>query len=168
MEFEYKEVPEKDKLAVFELIDLVISSLDDPSCFIPYEDWEYERMFDKSYAYLHGAYVDGKLVGIAQLYVEEKMLTDARKMLKLYDCKLAELGGNLVDPKYRHYGITTTLIRLQIDLAKRLGFECVVAYTHPENKAMNRVLAKLGMKYIDHSIICDIYPRNCYLLTNSI
>ena len=142
----------------------MISSLDDPSCFIPYEDWEYERMFDKEYAYLHGAYIDDKLVGMAQLYVEEKMLKDAREQLKLYDCKMAEIGGNLVDPKYRHRGITTSLIRIQIDLAKQLGYKYVIAYTHPENRAMNGVLVQCGMKYIDNFVISGVYPRNCYLL----
>lgn len=166
MEITYKEVLEKDRKSVLGLIDLVIGSLTDPSYFIPYEDWEFERMFDKSYAYLHGAYVGDELVGIAQLYVEEKMLTDTRKHLGLYGYKLAELGGNLVNPKYRRCGITTSLIKIQIDLSKSLGYERVVAYAHPENSAMNSVLVNLGMKYIDSFVISGVYPRNCYLLIN--
>ena len=59
------------------------------------------------------------------------MLADVRKTLGLNDCKLVELGGNLVNPKYRKNGIINVLMKIQIDLSKRLGYERVVSYTHP-------------------------------------
>lgn len=163
----YKRVPEKDKEALFALIDSVIKSLPDPSCFIPYEDWEFERMFDQSYAFLYGAYANGKLVGIAQMYVEEKMLADVRKSLGLNDCKLAELGGNLVSSEYRGNGITTSLIKIQLDLAKSLGYEKVIAYTHPKNKEINRLMINIGMELVDSVIVGGFYPRNLYMITLS-
>ena len=50
MQVECKEVPAKDKFAVFALIELVTRLLPDSSWFIPYEEWELSQMFDHSYA----------------------------------------------------------------------------------------------------------------------
>ena len=75
MELTYKKIEKKDSKQLFELIDVVLKGLDNPEYFIPYEQWEYDSMFDeKNYAPLYGAYDGDKLVGMAQLYVSQEML----------------------------------------------------------------------------------------------
>lgn len=59
----YKKVEENDKEQVFNLIDIVLSGLENKDYFIPYEQWELDSMFDdKNYAPLYGAYDGDKLI----------------------------------------------------------------------------------------------------------
>ena len=77
MDLVYKKIEEKDKEQLFKLIDIVLKGLENQEYFIPYEEWEYDSMFDEeNYAPLYGAYDGDKLVGMAQLYVSQEMLAD--------------------------------------------------------------------------------------------
>ena len=59
---------------------MLFGGLENKEYFIPYEKWELESMFnEKDYAPLWGAYDGNKLVGMAQLYVSQKMLEDFKK-----------------------------------------------------------------------------------------
>lgn len=63
MNLEYKKIEEKDKKQLFNLIDTVLKGLENSEYFIPYEQWEFDSMFDeKNYAPLYGAYDKEKLV----------------------------------------------------------------------------------------------------------
>lgn len=63
MNLVYKKIEEKDKEQLFELINTVLSGLENQEYFIPYEQWELDSMFDdKNYAPLYGAYDEDKLV----------------------------------------------------------------------------------------------------------
>ena len=80
MQLIYKKIEEKDKGQLFSLIEEVLNNLEDSTYFIPYEQWELDSMFDeKNYAPLYGAYDVDKLVGMAQLYVSQEMLSDFKK-----------------------------------------------------------------------------------------
>ena len=118
----YKKIEEKDKEQLFSLIDVVLKGLPDQAHFIPYEQWEFDSMFDEvNYAPLYGAYDGEKLVGMAQLYVSQDMLADFKEEFGLTEFKVCELGGNLVLPEYRGNGITTKLQTMELELAKKLG-----------------------------------------------
>ena len=81
MNLVYKKIEEKDKGQLFKLIETVLGGLEDKEYFIPYEQWEYDSMFDeKNYAPLYGAYDGDKLAGMAQLYVSQEMLADFKKL----------------------------------------------------------------------------------------
>ncbi len=58
----YKEINKEDEKQLRDLIKIVLDGLENPQFFIPYEKWELEQIFDKSYAPLHGAYDGEKLV----------------------------------------------------------------------------------------------------------
>ena len=89
-------------------------------------------MFDDvNYAYLYGAYDGDKLVGMMQLYVSQDMVADLKKELELSECKVCELGGALVLPEYRGFGIAIKLGLLCVELAKELGFDHIIAAAHP-------------------------------------
>ena len=105
----YKEINKEDEKQLRDLIKIVLDGLENPQFFIPYEKWELEQIFDKSYAPLHGAYDGEKLVGMAQLYVKEDFLKEYKEILGLQSFRVCELGGNLVLSEYRGNGITTKL-----------------------------------------------------------
>lgn len=77
--------------------------------------------------HLYMAHMTAKnLYGMAQLYVSQDMLSDFKKEFGLENCKVCELGGNLVLPEYRGNGITTKLQTMELELAKKLEFDYII------------------------------------------
>ncbi len=162
----YKKVTEKDKDQLFSLIDIVLSGLENPEYFIPYEQWEYDSMFDsENYAPLYGAYDGDKLVGMAQLYVSQKMLAGFKKDFGLPSkTKVAELGGNLVLPEYRGLGITTKLQKIELNIAKKRGFDYIISMAHPDNVGSCKTLERVGLKFVNEQKVANGFLRNLYML----
>ena len=160
----FKAVPEEDKEQLLSLIDTVLGNLDDPSHFIPYEQWELDSMFDPNYAPLYGAYDEDKLVGMAQLYVSQEMLKDFKEDFGLTGSKICELGGNLVLPEYRGRGITTELQKMLLELAKGSDFDYIISMAHPDNIASWKTLEKVGLKYHDEAKVAGGFLRKLYML----
>ena len=165
IKLEFKKIEEKDKDQLFNLIDTVLGGLDDPSHFIPYEQWELDSMFDEvNYAPLYGAYHGKKLVGMAQLYVSQDMLADFKKNFGLpQSTRVAELGGNLVLPEYRGLGITTKLQSMELELAGQLGFDYVISMAHPDNIASCKTLQKIGLEYVGTQKVANGFLRELYI-----
>ena len=166
MKLEFKKITKDDKEQLFRLIDVVLNGLENPQYFIPYEQWEYDSMFDEeNYAPLYGAYDGDKLVGMAQLYVSQEMLADFKKDFGLpQDTKIAELGGNLVLPEYRGLGITTTLQKMEHEIAKKRGFDYLISMAHPDNVGSCKTLEKVGLKFIGEQKVANGFLRNLYML----
>ena len=164
MELVYKKIEKKDKDQLFELIDIVLKGLPDQSHFIPYEQWEFDSMFDEvNYAPLYGAYDNDKLVGMAQLYVSQDMLKDFKEEFGLSDYKVCELGGNLVLPEYRGMGITTKLQKMEVQLAKDLGFDYVISMAHPDNIGSCKTLEKVGLDFVKETTLSNGFLRKLYM-----
>ena len=164
MKLKYKKVQQKDKKQLFELIDTVLDGLENKEYFIPYEQWEMDSMFDeKNYAPLYGAYDGEKLVGMAQLYISQDMLADFKKEFGLEDYIVCELGGNLVLPEYRGNGITTTLQKIEIELALELGFDYVISMAHPDNIGSQKTLEKVGLNFIKETRLSNGFLRKLYM-----
>ena len=165
MELVYKKIEEKDKEQLFKLIDIVLRGLEDQEYFIPYEQWEMESMFDEvNYAPLYGAYDGDKLVGMAQLYVSQEMLADFKKEFELEDYTVCELGGNLVLPEYRGNGITTKLQIMELELAKKLGFDYIISMAHPNNVGSCKTLEKVGLNFVKETRLSNGFLRKLYML----
>ena len=140
---EYKKITEEYKEQLFALIDKVLSNIPD-NHFIPYEQWELDSMFDEvNYAPLYGAFDGDKLVGMAQLYVSQDMMPGFKKDFELEEYSVCELGGNLVLPEYRGNGITTTLQKMELEIAKIRGFDYIISMAHPDNIASCKTLEKV-------------------------
>ena len=164
MELTFKKIPESDKDQLFKLIDIVLGGLENPAYFIPYEQWELDSMFDEvNYAPLYGAYDGDKLVGMAQLYVSQDMLADFKKEFGLTEYKVCELGGNLVLPEYRGRGITTTLQKMEFNLAKELGFDYIISMAHPDNVSSCKTLEKVGLEYVKETTLSNGFLRKLYM-----
>lgn len=52
-ELEYKKIDKRDEQQVRELINIVLGGLEKKEYFIPYEEWELQKLFDESYAPLY-------------------------------------------------------------------------------------------------------------------
>ena len=160
----FKKVEEKDKEQLFKLIDIVLKGLPNQAHFIPYEQWELDSMFDDvNYAPLYGAYDGDKLVVMAQLYVSQDMLDDFKKEFNLTDYKVCELGGNLVLPEYRGMGITTKLQTMELELAKKLGFDYIISMAHPDNIASCKTLEKIGLEFVKETKLSNGFLRKLYM-----
>ena len=165
MELVYKKIEEKDKEQLFELIDIVLKGLENQEYFIPYEQWEFDSMFDEeNYAPLYGAYDGNKLVGMAQLYVSQEMLADFKKEFGLEEYGVCELGGNLVLPEYRGNGITTKLQKMELELARQRGFDYIISMAHPDNIGSCKTLEKVGLEFIRETRLSNGFLRKLYML----
>ena len=155
----YKEIPPQDEAQVRNLISKVLGELERPEFFIPYAEWELNSLFDKSYALLDGAYVGDKLVGMAQLYLQQEMLNEFKDVLGLREYKVCELGGNLVLKEYRGHGIMYHMIRKQLEDARRLQFDYVISMAHPDNAASLKSLKKLGLEFMKNATVSNGHER---------
>ncbi len=158
----YKKIPQSDEWQVRDLISKVLSGLERPEFFIPYADWELDSLFDENYALLDGAYINDKLVGMAQLYVKQEMLEEFKQAMDIADKKVAELGGNLILPEGRGQGIMFNMIQKQLADARKFGFDYVIAMAHPDNIASLKSLKKLGMEYVNTCTVANGYLRDTY------
>ena len=160
MELIYKKIEEKDKEQLFKLIDIVLEGLENQEYFIPYEQWEFDSMFDEeNYAPLYGAYDGDKLVGMAQLYVSQDMLADFKKEFGLEEYTVCELGGNLVLPEYRGNGITTKLQKMELELAKQREFDYIISMAHPDNIGSCKTLEKVGLNFVKETRLSNGFLR---------
>lgn len=161
----YKKVEEKDKEQLLKLIDIVLGGLENQEYFIPYEQWEIDNIFDeKNYAPLYGAYDGDKLVGMAQLYVSQDMLRDFKEEFELENYTVCELGGILVLPEYRGNGITTKLQTMELELARKLGFDYIISMAHPDNVGSQKTLERVGLKFSKETRLSNGFLRKLYML----
>ena len=161
-ELVYKEISQSDEEQVRKLINIVLWELERKEFFIPYEEWELKKLFDKDYAPLHGCYDGDKLVGMAQLYVDQKMLKEFKEVLGIEEYKVCELGGDLVLPEYRGKGIMGKLIKMQYELAKKLDFDYIISMAHPDNIGSNKALKRVGLEYIKTDTVANGHLRDIY------
>lgn len=161
---EFKKITQEHKEQLFDLIDKVLSNIPEGH-FIPYEQWELDSVFDEeNYAPLYGAFDGDKLVGMAQLYVSQDMMSGFKKDFNLENYTVCELGGNLVLPEYRGRGITTTLQKMELEIAKQRGFDYIISMAHPDNVASCKTLEKVGLKFYKTMSVANGFLRNLYML----
>lgn len=110
-----------------------------------------------------GCYDGDRLVGMAQLYVDQNMLKEFKEVLDIANDKVCELGGNLVLSEYRGRGITTVLQTILYYLAKELKFDYIMSMAHPDNKSSLRTLEKVGLKYVKQATVANGHLRDVYL-----
>lgn len=101
---------------------------------------------------------------MAQLYVSQDMLQDFKKEFELEDYTVCELGGNLVLPEYRGNGITTKLQTMELELAKKLGFDYIISMAHPDNVGSCKTLERVGLKCVKETRLSNGFLRKLYML----
>ena len=101
---------------------------------------------------------------MAQLYISQDMLSDFKKEFGLEQYNVCELGGNLVLPEYRGRGITTELQTIELELAKKLGFDYIISMAHPDNISSQKTLEKVGLKFVKETKLNNGFLRKLYML----
>ena len=159
----YKKICKKDENQLRELINIVLRDIERPEFFIPFTEIEIANMFDKSKTVVYGAYDNEKLIGTAQIYLDQEYVKDMKKMLSIENVKALELGGYLVLSNYRNQGIMKNLQNKLITEAKAKNFKYVIITAHPDNKPSNSVIKNLRAKLVKTTSL-EGYLRNIYLL----
>ena len=160
---QYRRIDIDNKENLIELIKIVLNHLERKEFFIPFTDEEIEAMFDSEKTIIYGAFENDKLVGTAQLYLQESYVENIKELIDLKDNKVVELGGYLVLPEYRNKGIMKALESILIDKAKEKGYEYIVITIHPDNIPSNKVAKSTGAKIVKTTNLGN-YLRNIYLL----
>jgi len=92
------------------------------------------------------------------------MLADFKKEFSLEEYTVCELGGNLVLPEYRGNGITTTLQKIELELAKQRGFDYIISMAHPDNIGSCKTLEKVGLEFVRETRLSNGFLRKLYML----
>jgi len=103
------------------------------------------------------------LFGMAQLYVSQDMLDDFKKEFGLENYMVCELGGNLVLPEYRGNGITTTLQKMEMEIAKNLDFDYIISMAHPDNIGSCITLERVGLDFVKETRLSNGFLRKLYM-----
>lgn len=159
----YREIRVDEKPQLKELIDTVLENLERKEFFIPFTEQDLEDMFNKNKVITYGAYDEEKLVGTAQLFLDELYTTEIKEILNINSNKIAEFGGYLVLEEYRNKGIMKNLEKMLISKLKEMEFEYAVITVHPDNIASNKVTEYIGAKIVKTANLGG-YLRNIYLL----
>lgn len=130
---------------------------------MPFTEEELEDMFNRNKIITYGACDKEKLVGTAQLYLDESYTAEIKEILNMNNNKIAEFGGYLVLEEYRNKGIVKHLEDILISKLKEMDYEYAVITVHPDNIASNKAKEYTGAKIIKTTNLGD-YLRNIYLL----
>lgn len=98
----YREIRVEEKQQLKELIDTVLENLERKEFFMPFTEEELEDMFNGDKIITYGAWDEEKLVGTAQLYLDESYTAEIKEILNMNNNKMAEFGGYLVLEQYRN------------------------------------------------------------------
>ena len=101
---------------------------------------------------------------MAQLYISQNMLADFKKEFGLENYTVCELGGNLILPEYRGNGITTNLQKIELELARKLGFDYIISMAHQNNIGSCKTLEKVGLKFVKETRLSNGFLRKLYML----
>ena len=77
----YREIKIDEKIQLQELMDIVLKNLERKEFFMPFTEEELEDMFNRNKIITYGAWDEEKLVGTAQLYLDESYTTEIKEIL---------------------------------------------------------------------------------------
>lgn len=160
---EYRKITKQEKSKLKTLINTVYDALERKEFLMFFTEEEIEELFDENKTINMGAYDENRLVGTAQLYLDESYVKDIKEVIGLQDRKVIELGGYLVLEKYRNQGIMKKLETLLIEEAKKLDCESIMITVHPENIASNKAVKFTGANLVKTAFLGE-YLRNIYVL----
>ena len=89
---EYRKITVGDKKSVINLIKEVLNNLERKEFFMPFTEEELEDICNQEKIITYGAYHDDKIVGMAQLYIDQSATSEIKELINLKSNKVAELG----------------------------------------------------------------------------
>ncbi len=161
--FIFQKIPKEDEKQVRNLVNTVFENLEREDFLIPWTEEQMNRFFDEEYSILFGAYDNGKLIAMCQIFTPREIEEEYYDILNISKAKsICELGGFLVLPEYRRKGIMTTLSTITMSCFNKLNFDYIISTVHPENITSNKIVQKLGFELYIVLTTQSGYLRNLY------
>lgn len=162
LELRKLEVSDKDKME--ELLRKIKINLENELFWLPITTESKEHFFDEEWTYFLGMFDGEELVAAVGLFFNINEYKDSEKILKLQNCKIAEIGRAMVAPEYRHNGFMNKITKELINYAKEQKIQYLVATAHPENIPSQKTLKALGMVKKASCVKHGKYERDVFLL----
>ena len=89
---EYRKITITEKENVINLIKEVLNNLERKDFFMPFTEEELEDICNQEKIITYGAYDDDKIIGMAQLYIDQSATREIKELINLKSNKVAELG----------------------------------------------------------------------------
>lgn len=163
MKYIYKQIDKKYLEDYIKLCNSVVETLKNRDFLIPFSNDDIVSLFNDEKTIIYGVFDGDKLIGSAQLNINQEKLINTKDMLGLCSFNVAELGGYLVLSEYRNQGITKFLEQVLIEVAKNNNIEYIVITVHPDNIPSKKAIEHTKAKFIK-TIKLGNYLREVYLL----
>jgi len=161
---EFRKISKKELNDIRNILNIVVNNLERKDFFIPFTEYDIGNMASEDKILAYGAFDGNKLVGTAQLFIEDRYIHEIKNILNINNFKVADLGGYLVLPDYRNQGIMKKLETILINKAKELNYDYIVITAHPENTYSNAAIRNTGAELKQIITTDSGYLRNLYLL----
>ena len=56
------------------------------------------------------------------------------------------------------------LVKVQIELAKQMGFDYIISLCHPDNISSKKTIMNLGLEYAKTETVNDTYLRDIFIM----
>lgn len=87
----YRRIKKEDDEQVLNLINNVLSNLENKEFFIAFNEEELGNLYNKKYVLLYGAFDEQKLVGMGAVYISGEHLEKNKDITNLRNKKVVEL-----------------------------------------------------------------------------
>ena len=84
-------IKKEDNEQLLNLINIVLSNLENKDFFMAFEDEEILNLYDKNYVLLYGAFNEEKLIAVGGIYISGEHLEEIKDILNLKHKRVAEL-----------------------------------------------------------------------------
>lgn len=144
----------------------VLDLLQDKSWFIPFDEDVIDSMFEEdSSLIVYGCIIDGVLAAVSMLDLNWEEFIEIGEAASIdLNKKGAEMGGSMVLPAFRGQNLMLEMNRALLEEAKKNQFSFLLATAHPDNKASNTSLQKLGFVHKNTIIRTGKYVRHVYAM----
>ncbi len=160
-----KKLTKADRPALFSLIDVIESRLENKAFWLPLNDVAKLHFFDDEWTEFYGMFEDDHLVGAAALFYNEFEFGESLRHLGRRIENVAEIGRAMVHPDHRGKNILFHINLKLLEVAKSKNVKNIVATIHPDNIPSQKSFAKLGLKKECTYTKENGYVRDILLLT---
>ena len=115
----------------------------------PYSQDEIDYLFDENNILLYGVFDKNKLVGKAELHLNQNELTEIKEILDLEKYKVCMIRRVLDIPEYANKKILQTLLELQIKNAKEMEYDYIITFVNSNDILCKKAIKLTEFKYIN-------------------
>lgn len=132
-----------------EMSDIIYEALPNKEMLIPMTEDEYDDTYtDENQDVVYGVFKGDTLIATSSLLHDVRAYSVNPELKEVLTFPCVEIGESMVLPEYRGRNLMFRLNELIKAEAIRQGCRYMLATAHPDNKASNASLCKLGYKII--------------------